>query len=149
MRTPPKEYQLVVDYCAFMVAIALARHVVNDANLRVQFTAEQLASELNILPYANGPNFNVNPLALKHGFQLFHAYLWKIGLSIIDSYHVDKFLVEFFDLRGKNRSAEVIFSSFRSLTFDSESTILSAVVEFRDGMLKALTNLPVKYALIP
>ena len=68
MKTAMRDYQLVIDYCACMVAIALSRHRVDSDNIGIQYSAEELSSQLNLLPYSEGPNFNVNPLALKQGF---------------------------------------------------------------------------------
>lgn len=44
-----KEYEHVIDYSAFMVAIALARHERTVSNIKEQWTAEQLAMSLNKL----------------------------------------------------------------------------------------------------
>ena len=56
-----KEYELVIDYCAFMVAIVLARHVVTLSNSNVQWTAEDLAQAMNKLDYSLTPNLQCTP----------------------------------------------------------------------------------------
>ena len=62
--------ELVIDYCAFMVAIVLVRHVVDMANINDQWTAETLSTSLNLLPHSESVNFRVC-VALKHGMHLF------------------------------------------------------------------------------
>ena len=37
MKRPPHDYDLVIDYCSCMVAIATVRHIVDSSNLDVQF----------------------------------------------------------------------------------------------------------------
>ena len=44
MKRPPHEHDMVVDYCACMVAIAIVRHIVDSANVSVQYSAEDLTS---------------------------------------------------------------------------------------------------------
>ena len=66
-----KEYQLSVDYCAFMVAILLARHVADRSNTDVQWSALEVSEILNILPLAESANFHMDSNALQHGFSLF------------------------------------------------------------------------------
>jgi hypothetical protein len=56
-----KEYELVIDYCAFMVEIVQARHVLTVSNIKEQWTAEQLAISLNKLDYSQTPNLRVHP----------------------------------------------------------------------------------------
>ena len=56
MKRPPNDYDLVIDYCSYMVAIAIVRHIVDSSNLDVKFSAEGLSAELNILPHSNDPN---------------------------------------------------------------------------------------------
>ena len=63
MKAKAKEYELVVDYCAFMVAIVLARHTVKLENINDQYSAENLAATLNILQYSETPNLRVHVLA--------------------------------------------------------------------------------------
>ena len=74
-----KEYEAVIDYCAFMVAIVLVRHVVDPSNQRYQWSAEELSSSLNLLPYATSVNLRVHSLALKHGMCLFSRSLASRG----------------------------------------------------------------------
>lgn len=61
MQAKTKEYDLVIVYCAFMVAILLARHVVTSENVNNQWSAEKLAASLNTLPYSNTPIYMCMP----------------------------------------------------------------------------------------
>ena len=137
MKTTVREYQLVIDYCACMVAIALSRHSVDNSNIDIQYSAEQLTSELNLLPYSDGPNFNVNPLALKHGFQLFGVYLRNQGIVLIPMYQKEKYLVPFFELESCQRSTEIRFSTYCSPNVDDiEAAVLRSVISIRDVILR-------------
>ncbi len=132
-----REYRLDIDYCACMVAIALYRHGVDNDNIGTQFSAETLSEELNLLPYSDGPNFNVNPLGLKHGFQMFGAYLKNVGINTVPMFSEDLYLEAFFQLDSCQRSTEVKFSTFTNPSEDdSEATLLSAVMSIRDLILK-------------
>jgi hypothetical protein len=132
-----REYRLDIDYCACMVAIALCRHRVDNDNIGTQFSAETLSEELNLLPFSNGPNFNVNPLGLKHGFQMFGAYLKNVGIATVPMFAEDLYLEAFFQLESCQRSTEVKFNTFTNPSEDdSEATLLSAVMSIRDLILK-------------
>ena len=138
MKTPMRDYRLVIDYCACMVAIALSRHRVDNDNIDNQYSAEELSSQLNLLPYSDGPNFNVDSLALKHGFQLFGGYLRKRGIVLIPMYEKEKYLVALFERESSQRSTEIKFSTYSSLsTDDTEATVLRSVIHIRDGILKS------------
>ena len=63
MKRPPRDHDLVVDYCSCMVAITIVRHIVDSTNVNVQFSAEELSLVLNLLPHSNGPNFYVEQFA--------------------------------------------------------------------------------------
>ena len=137
MTTPTREYKLVIDYCACMVAIALSRHSVDKSDIRIQYSAEELSSQLNLLPYSEGPNFNVNPLALKHGFQLFSVYLRNQGIVLIPMYQKEKYLVPFFELESCQRSTEIKFSTYSSpYLVDTEAAVLHSVISIRDVILR-------------
>ena len=137
MTTSTREYKLVIDYCACMVAIALSRHSVDKSDIRIQYSAEELSSQLNLLPYSEGPNFNVNPLALKHGFQLFSVYLRNQGIVLIPMYQKEKYLVPFFELESCQRSTEIKFSTYSSPHLVAiEAAVLYSVMSVRDVILR-------------
>lgn len=52
-----KVLQLELEYAAFMVSIALVRHVVTPENCSFQWSAEALAVELNRKSVGKNPNF--------------------------------------------------------------------------------------------
>ena len=60
MPRPMKVCELVIDYAAFMLAIVLARLIVN----------VKLSENVNNLELSNCANFAVNCTALKHAFYL-------------------------------------------------------------------------------
>jgi hypothetical protein len=77
-----KDYDVVIDYCACMVAIILATHVVDASNVNVQWSASQLTL---ISPRGTNANYYINVAALSHGFLLFRKDLKRKGLSLIKS----------------------------------------------------------------
>ena len=44
-----KDYDLVIDYAAFMLAIVFARHLVDHSNVRFQWSAETLSENMKNL----------------------------------------------------------------------------------------------------
>ena len=73
-----------------MVAIAIVRHIVDSSNVDVQFSAENLSAELNLLPYSNNPNLYIDQLALKHGFQRFRTSLTSNGITNFPMFNEEK-----------------------------------------------------------
>jgi hypothetical protein len=67
MKVILKYYSLTVDYCAFMLAIVIVCHSVDNVNANYQWSAEEMSKILNDLPRAKHPNYHVNPVALKQG----------------------------------------------------------------------------------
>ena len=63
-----KEYEVVMDYCACILAIVVARHIVDVHNVNVQWSASQLERSLNDTTLGCNPNFYIDGLALSHGF---------------------------------------------------------------------------------
>ena len=136
MKAKAKEYELVIDYCAFMVAIVIARHVVNLANIHEQWSADQLAASLNILQYSETPNLRVHCLALKHGLQIFTRSISRGGHTTVLMLHVDRGPIEYFTLEASRRSTEVIFASLYDPLFDeSQDIVMSRVAIIRDELM--------------
>ena len=100
MKRPPRDYDLVVDYCSCMVATAIVRHIVDCSNVDVQFSAEDLSIELKILPHSNDTNLYIDQLALKHGFHLFRTFLTSNGITNVPMVIEDKFLKSYSTLQG-------------------------------------------------
>ena len=136
MKPVIKDYNLTIDYCAFMVAIVIICHEVNATNASLQWCAEELAGILNALPRAQHANFHVNPLALKQGLLLFKRYLIKLGISAIDMYQEVKRSLEFFDRGESRRSVEVKFGMYQSMSESADdSDILTQISKIRDKLL--------------
>ena len=137
MKAKAKEYELVIDYCAFMVSIVLARHAVTLDNINDQWSAEELAATLNILDYSDTPNLRVHSLALKHGMQLFTRSISKRGHTTVLMLHTDKAPSEYFTLEASARSTEVIFASLNSsLERESQDSLMSRVEIIRNDLMK-------------
>jgi hypothetical protein len=139
MKAMEKEYELVIDYCAFMVAIVLARHVVTVANIKDQWTAEQLALSLNKLDYSNTPNLRVHTLALKHGLGLFKTLISKsdgYSNTVVPMNYKAKGSLEYFTLAASKRTFEVIFGSVSSpRAIESQENLMCRVSNIRDQLM--------------
>lgn len=136
MKGKPKEYELVIDYSAFMVAIVLVRHEVSVKNIKDQWSAEMLAASLNTLQYSDTPNLRIHSLALKHGMQIFRQCISKRGHTAVLMLHQDKGPSEYFTLEASARSTEVIFASLNSpLVTESQESLMSRVVVIRDDLM--------------
>lgn len=134
MQRVNKEYLPEIDYCSFMLAIVLARHKIDEANLDQQCSAEDLSIEMNNLPWGNTANFGVNSIALKHGINLFSAGLRR-SVSRITMFHKEKSLAPFFSLEGHIRSTEVKFSTYYCPPTRDVADLLLAIREIRDDLL--------------
>jgi hypothetical protein len=66
-----KDYDLVVDYCACMVAVSIVRHLVYAANVHIQWSADQLKESLTGTALGRNPNFYVDVEVEWNGFLLF------------------------------------------------------------------------------
>jgi hypothetical protein len=131
-----KEYELVIDYYAFMVAIALARHEITLSNSNVQWTAEELAQALNKLDYSLTPDLRVHTLALKHGIGLFKTILSKRGHAVTLIQYVEKGPSEYFTLSASMRSFEVPFGTLNSPSLtESQDSVTSRVLIIRNELM--------------
>ena len=131
-----KDYVLSVDYCAFMVAIMIARHTVNNFNLRIQWSAEELSENLNSLTHTQSANFFVHPHALKHGLTIFQKQINKRGMLAIPDATLSKAVPEFFDQNSILRSVEVRFVGYyEAPENESEKVLLDRIKGIRDDLL--------------
>ena len=155
MKAKEKEYELVIDYCAFMVAIVLARHVVTESNIKQQWTAEQLALSLNKLDYSNTPNLRVHSLALKHSMDIFKTLIAKTdsyGHTAVPMFHRAKRTSKYFTLAPARRSYEIIFGSVSSpRDIESQESVMCRVLSIRDKLMsksnyKASPNYTIYYS---
>jgi MinD-like ATPase involved in chromosome partitioning or flagellar assembly len=134
----PKICDLPTDYCAFMVAIVLVRLVINKEDIGVQFKAEEIAKIVNALPHSRSANFFVNPVALKHGMNLFKREISKRGINTIEVYKEERGVTKFFNLESNRRSIELKFASFRHTTGGAtQIEIIHDIAKCRDEILKA------------
>ena len=131
-----KDYVLSVDYCAFMVAIMIARHTVNNSNLSIQWSAEELSENLNLLTHTQSANFFVHPHALKHGLTIFQKQINKRGMLAIPDATLSKAIPEFFDQHSILRSVEVRFVGYyEAPENESEKELLDRIKVIRDDLL--------------
>jgi hypothetical protein len=130
-----KEYEVVVDYCANMVAIAIVRHMVDVNNVNVQWSACQLEQSLNESTLGKNPDFYCDGLALSHGFLMFRKDLVRHGLSVIEIFQEDKCVPCFHDMKFSRMSIEIKFNSYRVPDL-VEVDLLSSIVLLRNDILR-------------
>jgi hypothetical protein len=136
MKGRVKEYLLSVDYCAFMVAILLARHEVNNNNSEKQWSAAEISEELNNLPYSETTNFHVDTDALQHGMSIFQRQLRSRGLLAVTMCSDALGVRDFYDLVGATRMIEIKFVGYqRSPEHETESDLLSRIFAIRTDLL--------------
>ena len=136
MKGKVKEYELIIDYCAFMVAIVLARHEVTLENVNVQWSAEKLSESLNKLQYSETPNLRVHSLALKHGIQIFTRCLSKRGHRTVLMLQKEKARFEYFTLKASLKSTEVIFASLNNpAVIESHDSVMERVLLIRNDLM--------------
>lgn len=130
-----KEYLLSVDYCAFMVAILLARHEVNSNNSEKQWSAAEISQELNKLPYGATTNFHVDTDALQHGLSIFQRQLRSRGfLAVTMGSAVGA--KDFYDLVASTRMIEIKFVGYqKSPEHETESDLLCRILAIRTDLL--------------
>ena len=138
-----KEYQLSVDYCAFMVAILLARHVADRSNSDVQWSASDLSEKLNNLPQAHSANFHVDSNALQHGLSLFQQILNKRGTLLIPVGQEIEPVKDFFDLEASSKTLKIKFLGYIYPPSDETPAELSErILRIRNDLLRR-SNYPV------
>lgn len=130
-----KDYDVVIDYCACMVAIILATHVVDASNVNVQWSASQLALILNNSPRGTNTNYYINVAALSHGFLLFRKDLKRKGLSLIEIYQEEKLVPCYYGLKYSRMSLEIKFSAYFT-PHVVENDLLSCILLQRNEILK-------------
>jgi hypothetical protein len=129
-----KEYEVVVVYCANMVAIAIVRHMVEVNNVNVQWSACQLEQSLNDSSLGKNPDFYCDGLALSHEFLMFRKDLVRHGLSVIEIFQEDKCVPSFHDMKFSRMSIEIKFNSYR-VPHLVEVDLLSSIVLLRNDIL--------------
>jgi hypothetical protein len=130
-----KEYLLSVDYCAFMMAILLARHAVNN-NSEKQWSAAKIRGEFNNLPYSERTNFHVDTDALQLGMSIFQRQLRSRGLLAMTMGSDALGERDFYDLVGATRMIEIKFVGHqRSPEHETESYLLCRILAIRTDLL--------------
>ena len=133
-----KEYLLSVDYCAFMVAIFLARHEVNKNNTDKQWSAVEISQELNNLPYAATANFRIDSDALQHGMNIFQRQFRNRGILAVTMGSNTNGLRDFYDLVGATRMIEIKFLGYQKEEppkHESETDLLRRILAIRNDLL--------------
>jgi hypothetical protein len=109
-----KDYNLVVDYCACMVAASIVRHLVVANNVHIQWSADQLKESLNDTALRRDPNFYIDGIALSHGFLMFRKDLAKRGITVIEIFQDDKCVPSYYDMKASRMSIEVKFTAYHT-----------------------------------
>ena len=136
MKGKVKEYLLFIDYCAFMVAILLARHEVNNKNSEKQWSSAEISEELNNLAYGATTNFHVDTVALQHGMSIFQKQLRNRGLLAVTMGSDALGVRDFYDLVGATRMIEIKFVGYqKSPEHETESDLLCRILAIRTDLL--------------
>ena len=136
MKCKVKEYLLSVDYCAFMVAILLARHEVNKSNSEKQWSSAEISEELNNLAYGATTNFHVDNVALQHGMSIFQKQLRNRGLLAVTMGSDALGVRDFYDLVGATRIIEIKFVGYQKFPeHETESDLLCRILAIRTELL--------------
>ena len=136
MKSEAHECRLSVDYCAFMVAILLARHEVNRENSEKQLSGAEISEKLNDLPYSSTADFYVDSEALQHGLSIFQKQLNRRGLRAVPIAYGRKQLRDFFDLVAAQRLVQIKFLGYNKSSEDeSECDLLSRILAVRNDLL--------------
>jgi hypothetical protein len=130
-----KDYNLVVDYCACMVAASIVRHLVVANNVHIQWSADQLKESLNDTALRRDPNFYIDGIALSHGFLMFRKDLAKRGITVIEIFQDDKCVPSYYDMKASRMSIEVKFTAYHT-PHSVEADLLSDTVLLRNDILK-------------
>ena len=137
MKAAVKEYNIQVDYCAYMVAILLARHQVDSSNANIVWSAVNISENLNLLPYSETANFYVDSDALQHGMSIFQRILNKRVMLIVPEGLESQPVKDFFDLKAAQRVVKVKFLGYSSTPEDETvSELLGRIRSIRDELLR-------------
>ena len=112
MKGKIKALSTAVDYCCFMLSIALSRLHIDLDNVNVQWSAATLCSKLNSLPCTENSNFYLNITALSHGLLLFQKALRYHGIETVQIFQENKSVSAFFSEEYSRMSIEIKYSTF-------------------------------------
>ena len=143
MEQPSTVLSLELEICLFALAIALVRHIVTLGNFTSQFSALELASELNTLTFGQKADFYINPLALQHGIHFFKLALTKMSLvtltkmspsngeAVIGKYYSLPSILAGYDITYCTITTEAII-----LNLNNEQKTLNAILEMHQRLFE-------------
>lgn len=130
-----KDYDLVIDYAAFMLAIVFARHLVDQDNVQFQWSAVTLSKNMKKLEFGSCANFAVNSTALTHAFHLFGTSIKERGMERVIVQREGSATPKYFTLDGHSISYEIKFTSYNEPLHVTESELVGIVKKLRDNIL--------------
>jgi hypothetical protein len=133
---------LETTFAAFMVAIALSRHIITPANAQFSFNAWQLAEEVNGLKFGDSRDFRVNPVALAHGFSIFKKSLnlvTPVETSLNKPTSNNGYSVSSFGrLNEMQNNLSVKFIGVASIQPPDKLALITVISGFKDSLLNTL-----------
>jgi hypothetical protein len=130
-----KDLDAVVDYCCFTLAIVMARLQIDYDNIEEQWSSVSVCAKLNLLPFADGPNFFINSSALSHGLLIFQKALRFFGLQSIPIYQDGKAVLPYFSLNYSRMSIEFKCNAVTNPKTE-QGDLLSDILSNRNLLLK-------------
>ena len=138
------------DYCATMLAMAVVCHKVTEANINLEFTAEDLAEEVDELPFSDRNEWCITyPDAVHQGMRIFRKGL-KLGMELIPVYSVnkvDKMMNAFMDFPEQSRGLHLKFLCNTSRS-DEEEVLRAAILKKRSDLLYSIKKFSTKTSVI-
>jgi hypothetical protein len=140
---------LETTFAAFMVAIALSRHIITPANAQFSFNAWQLAEEVNGLKFGDSRDFRVYPDALAHGFSIFIKSLnlvTPVETSLNKPTSNNGYSVSSFGrLKEMQNNLSVKFIGVAPIQPPDKLALITVISGFKDSLLNTLeTTKPAK-----
>ena len=137
MKGKIKTLSTVVDYCCFILSIALSRLHIDLDNINVQWSSAALCSKLNDLPFTENSNFYLNSTALSHGLLLFQKALRYYGIQTVQIFQENKSVRPFFSEEYSRMSIEFKCSTFTFPPTEAKD-LLSCILRVRNFLLEKL-----------
>lgn len=133
------------ELCAFALSIALVCHIVTHENSRTQFSADELATELNYLAFGQRADFYVNALALQHGICRFKHAIQKMNLVTITKMNPSNgipIIPKYYSLEPILAGYDITFSTITSGIASNEVDALEAILNMRNNILRMSKEVP-------
>ena len=126
------------DYCITMLAMAVVCHKVSDENINGEFTAEDLAQEVDELPFLDKNEWSIKyPDAVHHGMRLFKKGL-SLGMEVMITYPInknDKMMPAFLDFPEQSRGFRLKFLCVNSDYSEDEEVLRASILRMRSRLL--------------